>query len=111
MNKYFTLFGIFSKKHSLQAVIIATSHLTCCNRETIHIGNDKHIYDDYGIFIDHSFEPNIKIHHDEIFALHDINIDDELTFNYNENECTIANPFYVNGILVCGNQEIDKVSS
>ena len=26
-------------------------------RESIHIGNNKHIYDNHGIFINHSFEP------------------------------------------------------
>ena len=77
-------------------------------RETIRIGNNRHIYDNYGIFINHSFDPNIHIHHDEMFALRDINIGDELTFDYNKNEGTMASPFYVNGILVCGNSELDE---
>lgn len=76
-------------------------------RETIRIGNNRHIYDNYGIFINHSFEPNIEIYYDEIFALRDINIDDELVFDYNKNEGSMANPFYANGILVCGNPELD----
>jgi hypothetical protein len=32
----------------------------------------------------------------------DIEIDDELFFNYNDTEINMANPFYVNDILVCG---------
>ena len=76
-------------------------------RETIRIGYDRHIYDNYGIFINHSFNPNIYIIYSEIFALQDINIGDELVFNYNENEGTMANPFYVDGIFVCGNSEFD----
>ena len=76
-------------------------------RETIRIGYGRHIYDNYGIFINHSFNPNIDIYYNDIFALHDINIDDELVFNYNKNEGTMANPFYVNGIIVCGNSELD----
>ncbi len=31
-------------------------------RETICIGYDRHIYDNYGIFINHSFNPNIYIY-------------------------------------------------
>ena len=76
-------------------------------RETIRIGYGRHIYDNYGIFINHSFNPNIAILYDKIITLHNINIGDELVFNYNENECTMANPFYVNGIIVCGNSELD----
>ena len=80
-------------------------------RETIRIGYGRHIYDNYGIFINHSFNPNIYIYYKDIFALHDINIDDELVFNYNENEGTLLNPFYVNGIIVCGNSELDTANA
>lgn len=80
-------------------------------RETIRIGYGRHIYDNYGIFINHSFNPNIYIYVNRIFALHDINIDDELVFNYNENEGTLLNPFYVNGIIVCGNSELDTANA
>jgi hypothetical protein len=71
-------------------------------RETIHIGSNKHIYDQYGIFINHSFEPTIYIKDTDLIALKDINENDEIVFNYNENELEMANPFYVNGILVKG---------
>ena len=30
-------------------------------REIIHIGKNKHIHDEYGIFINHSFKPNIRV--------------------------------------------------
>lgn len=73
-------------------------------RETIHIGNNKHIYDKYGIYMNHSFNPNICINERSLVALCDIQIDDELFFNYNETETNMANPFYVNGVLVSGNQ-------
>lgn len=71
-------------------------------RETIHVGDNKHIYDEYGIYMNHSFEPNTYINDYSVIALCDINIGDELTFNYNENEIDMANPFYVNDILVKG---------
>lgn len=71
-------------------------------RETIHIGNNKHIYDEYGIFINHSFNPNIFIDGDKMIAIVDIEIGDELTFNYNDNEINMANPFIVDNLLVSG---------
>jgi SET domain-containing protein len=71
-------------------------------RESIHIGNNKHIYDEYGIFINHSFTPNIQVNNFFLIAVKDINIDDEITFNYNETEINMANPFKVNDILVSG---------
>jgi len=49
--------------------------------------------------------------YNEIIAVHHINIDDELVFNYNKNEGTEENPFYVNDILVCGNSELDNSTS
>ena len=72
-------------------------------RETIHIGNNKHIYDEYGIYINHSFNPNIYVDGYNLIALCDIMVDDEIVFNYNDTEINMANPFYDNGILVCGN--------
>ena len=72
-------------------------------RETIHIGNNKHIYDNYGIFINHSFCPNIFVNGYELVALCDILINDEIVFNYNDTEINMASQFYDNNILVCGN--------
>ena len=72
-------------------------------RETIHIGNNNHIYDKYGIYINHSFTPNIKIVGRQIISLCDINKNEELLFNYNDTEINMANPFYVNNLLVSGN--------
>ena len=72
------------------------------SRETIHIGDNKHIYDDYGIYINHSFTPNIYVNNYELIALRDINIDEEIMFNYNDTEINMANPFYDKNILVCG---------
>jgi len=50
---------------------------------TICVGNNMYICDkEYGMYINHSIDPNITIHNKEIFALHDININDELVFNF-----------------------------
>ena len=37
-----------------------------------------------------------------IIALHNIEEDEELTFNYNDSEINMSSPFYVDNILVCG---------
>lgn len=71
-------------------------------RESIHIGDNKHIYDENGIFINHSFEPTVFIDGYNVVALIDLNDGDEITYNYNDNEINMANTFYVGDILVCG---------
>ena len=71
-------------------------------RESIHVGDNKHIYDENGIFINHSFEPTVYIDGYNVVALIDLNDGDEITFNYNDNEINMANTFYVGNILVCG---------
>jgi len=75
-------------------------------RETIHIGNGKHIYDKYGIYINHSFDPNIKVSEYKLIAIKDIKKGDEICFNYNDSEIFMSNPFYVNDLLVCGKVDI-----
>ena len=71
-------------------------------RESIHIGDNKHIYDEFGIFINHSFEPNVCIQHTNVVALKDIFSGDEITFNYNDSEINMSNIFYVGEQKVCG---------
>ena len=71
-------------------------------RESIYVGNNTHILDQMGQYINHSFEPTTQIQGYNVVALIDINENDEITFNYNENELTMAAPFTVNGQQVCG---------
>ena len=72
------------------------------SRETIYIGDGRHIYDNFGIFINHSFTPNVYIDNFNIIALTDIEEGHEITFDYNKNEITMASPFYEDGIKICG---------
>ena len=71
-------------------------------RETIYIGNGQHIYDEYGIFMNHSFTPTTRIDGVNVYALEDVQPGTELSFDYNESEITMAAPFEVNGVKVCG---------
>jgi len=72
---------------------------------TIEIEKDKHITDKYGIGMNHSFEPSIKIDKCKVIALKDIVPGDELCFNYNDSESIMAYPFRVDGILVSGKND------
>ena len=71
-------------------------------RESIYVGNNTHIFDQMGQFINHSFEPTTQIQEYNVVALIDINENNEITFNYNENELIMACPFTVNGQSVSG---------
>jgi hypothetical protein len=97
--------GVFTtQKYKKDDIIFVLSGqvFTAPTRETIHVGNNVHIYDNFGIFINHSFTPNIYINGTNVTALRDIEIDEELAFNYNHNEINMASPFYVNNVLVNG---------
>jgi hypothetical protein len=74
------------------------------SRNSIHIGYDMHVTDEYGSFINHSFEPNIRIDFNRLIAIRDINVYDEITFNYNDSELELAEPFEDDGNLVVGNK-------
>lgn len=71
-------------------------------RESIHIGHGMHVIDKYGKYINHSFDPNTRIEINKVIAIKEINLYDEITFNYNESEIEMAEPFEVDGIEVCG---------
>jgi hypothetical protein len=71
-------------------------------RESIYIGNGHHIYDNWGIYMNHSFTPTTSIDGTGVYAIDDIQPGTELSFNYNESELTMAEPFEVNGVIVCG---------
>ena len=71
-------------------------------RESIYVGNNTHVLDQMGQYINHSFEPTAEIQGYNVVALININENDEITFNYNNNELTMACPFTVNGQSVSG---------
>ena len=105
-------FGLYATKdYSIGSTIFTLSgeivdHPT---RESIHIGNNKHIHDEYGIYMNHSFNPSTKIDEKNVIAIKFICSGDELTFNYNESEINMAHPFEFNGIKICGKQTIEKI--
>ncbi len=99
--------GLFTNKSFKKGEIVYTLSgkiFDAPTRESIHIGNNQHIYDEYGIYINHSFNPNVIVKGAEFIACSDINSGDELFFNYNESEMKMSNPFYIGDKLVCGSK-------
>ena len=77
-------------------------------RETIYVGNNTHIHDENGAFINHSFSPSMYVRLYELVAKVDLEVGDEITFDYNSSELSMANPFEVDGKMVCGN-DLNKI--
>jgi hypothetical protein len=97
--------GLHSTKFCKKGDIIFTLTGSINNyptRESIYIGNGEHIYDEFGIYMNHSFTPTTRIGGIDVYALVDIVPGTELSFNYNDSEITMAEPFKVNGEVVCG---------
>jgi len=97
--------GLFTKNnHDKDSVVFTLEGIENDNptRESIHIGGNKHVTDKWGTFMNHSFNPTTKINGYDVVALKDIKRGDELTFNYNESEISMACPFKVGNTLVCG---------
>lgn len=91
--------GLFSEKQYQKDAIIHKLQGKTYNkpsRTTIEIGKNIHIDDNYGIYMNHSFSPNCIIKNGCIVAIKNIKINEELTFNYNENETSMAFPFVDN---------------
>lgn len=100
-------YGLFSMKNfNVGDTVFVLDGQVVSNptRESIHIGNNIHIHDIYGAYINHSFDPSCKIEGKFVIAIKQILIGDEITFNYNESEINMASPFIVNGIEVKGKQ-------
>lgn len=100
--------GVFAtQSYQCGAVLrIMTGYLyDAPTKESIHIGNNMHVVDLLGKYINHSFQPNVKIENNLIIAIKDIDIYDEITFNYNDSEMEMAEPFEDEGIKVCGSSK------
>lgn len=105
MNTQINEYGLYStKKYKKNEIIFVLSGklYDYPTRETIYIGNNQHIYDDYGKYMNHSFDSSTYIDKYNVVALHDIEIETELTFNYNDNEINMACPFMIGNICVKG---------
>lgn len=97
--------GLYAMKHYKENSVIFELEgpiISKPTRESIRIGENKHIIDAYGIYMNHSFNPTCKIVGKNVIAIKDINPDDELNFDYNSSEVNMSNPFMIDGIMVQG---------
>lgn len=104
--------GVYAQRryNRLQIVhILSGETLDKPSPTSIHVGSNKHIVDDVGKYINHSFEPNVVIIGKNIVAIRDIFPGEEITFNYNHSEINMAAPFYDNDVLVCGRKVPDHL--
>jgi len=102
--------GVFAEKSFNEGEIVTMLEgitLDYPTRTSIQVGEDQHMESELGGFMNHHCEPNCKIivgsWHDvtlklngveiKVEAIQDIKEGDELTFNYNETEHSISNPF------------------
>ena len=65
-------------------------------RTSIQIGPNKHIEDDLGQYINHSCSPTVKIMDDNVVVIEKLYTGDSITFDYNESEDIMSNPFKCN---------------
>ena len=100
--------GLYAVKSYKQNEIIFTlsgEEFDKPTKYTIHVGNNKHVYDKWGIYMNHNHDyPTTRIDNYNVVALTDIKVGDELTFDYNNSEVNMASPFVADGILVQGKQ-------
>lgn len=62
---------------------------------SIQIGQNNHIEDEWGQYINHSCYPSVKIVGNNLVTLKEINDGDLITYDYNESE-DIVDPFICN---------------
>ena len=67
--------------------------LTYPTRTSIQIGPSQHIEDDQGKYINHSCDPSVRVVGNKLIGVKQINNGDSITFDYNETEDTMSNPF------------------
>lgn len=85
--------------------VIYTLSGTILNQPTktsIQISKNEHIEDELGQYINHNCNPNVKIVDKYVISLKQISDGDSITFNYNDSEDKLSNPFICN----CCNKEI-----
>lgn len=65
-------------------------------RESIQIGENMHILDDFGRFTNHSCFPTCVVKGNQLVSVKEIKYGDSITFDYNKTEDFLASPFLCN---------------
>ena len=88
--------GVFSMREFRTGEVVlelSGEILTAPTRTSIQMGESLHVEDDIGSFINHSGSPTCRIDGAKVVAIKNINKDEEITFNYSDNEDVLAAPF------------------
>lgn len=89
-----------------EIIHVMAGHLSNhCTNHTIYIGNGMHLEDEFGKYINHSFDPNVKVVNNTLVAIRDIQKYEEITYNYNDSGVNLCRTFMDEGIKVCGKKE------
>lgn len=105
LNEHINGFGLYATKSYSKSEIVYVLNGPISikpSKYTIRIGDNQHILDKRGRYMNHSFDPTTYIDHKNVIAATDINSGDELNFNYNASEVDMACPFVVDGVEVSG---------
>jgi len=81
--------------------------LSVPTQTSVQIEEGVHIEDKVGKFLNHSCNPTCRVEYLSILALRDIEENEQITFNYLENELTITHPFQCHccGKLISGKND------
>ena len=81
---------------------------TIRTKYTIEIGINKHILDNFGMYMNHSSFPTVKIKGNSVIAIRDIMPGEEINFDYNQSESLICSPFIDNetGVYISGSNRL-----
>ena len=97
--------GLFVNKEYTKGSVIYTLEgyvRDLPDKYSIEISECQHITDKYGVYMNHSFDPTIMIRNRDVVALRDIKMGDEMCFNDNHNETSMACPFETPEGMVVG---------
>ncbi|MDX1901790.1 MAG: SET domain-containing protein [Gammaproteobacteria bacterium] len=90
--------GVFAKRDFLKDSHLFTMHgeiLDHPTRTSVQIGEHEHIEDEIAGAVNHACSPSAKVDRAtrSFITVRDIKKGEEITFDYRENEDTLANPF------------------
>lgn len=93
------MFGLFATKNYQEGEIVLRLKGEIVKKSTktsIRIGNEQHIEDKYGAFVNHCCKehgPTTKVEECKLIAIKNIKTGEEITFDYTRTERNLNNPF------------------
>lgn len=90
--------GLFANKdfkHEETVLKLEGEVTTKPTKHSIEVGDNEHITDEMGSYLNHSCAPNTQIDREnrEVKAVRAVSAGEELSFDYNSNETEMATPF------------------